>query len=463
MKIAVVTSGRYCDNYGGGQVYVRQVVQGLRDAGVDVSVFSIIFVKHATQINDVLLDGINIREICLDSKHIPPGCNSELNELIITKTIEALRCLKPDVVHANGWKATFALACREVGIPCVITAHHGGIVCPSGSLLNADNQICHLPVGRHCVACCQAQLTFGKQLGAALNLFPHSLQDYISLKLSRLPTVPYLTWSLTAPVRVEQKYRTIEAICNSRARIIAPSVAIQSAVVRNGIPGERTVVVPHGTTISHRLQAKVSTERKAVRLVYSGRICYVKGLHVLLEALKNVPGNWELHMLGTAHTKWEKRYLMNLVKIVKEIPDCECVIEQTQDHKQIKPRKVYFHGHLHGDKYNSVFSWCDLFVLPSICLEVFGLVVLEAFANGLPAIVTDSGGPSEIVRHGIDGVVVPPNSSEALAREITQFVADPSRIKEFSSRIREVKSISEYTQDLLKVYKSVKERETCET
>jgi len=61
-------------------------------------------------------------------------------------------------------------------------------------------------------------------------------------------------------------------------------------------------------------------------------------------------------------------------------------------------------GILRGEPLADAYANMDLFVFPSRT-DTFGNVVLEAFASGVPAVVTDAGGPKFIVRHGISGLV----------------------------------------------------------
>ena len=63
----------------------------------------------------------------------------------------------------------------------------------------------------------------------------------------------------------------------------------------------------------------------------------------------------------------------------------------------------------------------DLFVFPSIS-DTFGMVVLEAQACGLPAVVSDIGGPKEIVIDGETGSVVSANKLEEWVDQICQYI-----------------------------------------
>ena len=75
-------------------------------------------------------------------------------------------------------------------------------------------------------------------------------------------------------------------------------------------------------------------------------------------------------------------------------------------------QRAEFTGVLRGSELSRTFANFDLLAFPSET-DTFGLVVLEAFASGVPAIVTDKGGPQFTVRHGSTGYV---------AREFDEFV-----------------------------------------
>ncbi|KAJ5088874.1 hypothetical protein N7456_012490 [Penicillium angulare] len=84
-------------------------------------------------------------------------------------------------------------------------------------------------------------------------------------------------------------------------------------------------------------------------------------------------------------------------------------------------RHVIFTGFLTGSALARAYASADLFLHCSIT-ETFGLVVLEAMASGIPVIARDQGGPSDIIRHGHTGFLVPPHDLDQFV-QLTRKVA----------------------------------------
>jgi phosphatidylinositol alpha 1,6-mannosyltransferase len=81
-------------------------------------------------------------------------------------------------------------------------------------------------------------------------------------------------------------------------------------------------------------------------------------------------------------------------------------------------RQAEFTGVLTGSELSRTFANFDVLAFPSET-DTFGLVVLEAFASGVPAVVTDRGGPQYTVRHGRSGFI---------AHSFDEFVAYTARL-----------------------------------
>jgi glycosyltransferase involved in cell wall biosynthesis len=86
---------------------------------------------------------------------------------------------------------------------------------------------------------------------------------------------------------------------------------------------------------------------------------------------------------------------------------------------------VRFLGFRYGEELSRLYASCDLFVFPSLT-DTLGQVVLEAQASGLPVLVSDHGGPKEVVADGVTGLVVRGGEPEWVER-IAGLVRDGER------------------------------------
>ena len=82
-------------------------------------------------------------------------------------------------------------------------------------------------------------------------------------------------------------------------------------------------------------------------------------------------------------------------------------------------------GWLSRERLGVAFEAARVVATPSVYLDPFPTVNLEAFAAGTPVVTTRFGGGSELVDDGVDGAVVDPRDTEALATALAQFLANP--------------------------------------
>jgi glycosyltransferase involved in cell wall biosynthesis len=82
-----------------------------------------------------------------------------------------------------------------------------------------------------------------------------------------------------------------------------------------------------------------------------------------------------------------------------------------------------FLGYLTGEPLAKAYASADVFVFPSTT-DTFGNVVIEAQASGLPVIVSDLGGPKELVEEGVSGFITKAHDADDFARAIGKLASD---------------------------------------
>ena len=98
----------------------------------------------------------------------------------------------------------------------------------------------------------------------------------------------------------------------------------------------------------------------------------------------------------------------------------------------------------------------DLFVLPSVA-EAFGVVFAEAIYLGVPIVATRIGGIPEIVSDGVDGILIPPADSDAIANNVANLLNNAEKLKSLASAGRE-KVIERFEfEDMTRRYEAVYE------
>jgi glycosyltransferase involved in cell wall biosynthesis len=94
----------------------------------------------------------------------------------------------------------------------------------------------------------------------------------------------------------------------------------------------------------------------------------------------------------------------------------------------------------------------DLIAVPSRWLETGPLVALEAFAAGVPVLGADLGGIAEIVRNGVDGVLVQSDDVNAWSAAILKLARNRALIEELKRNIRSPRTMDDVAHDMAALY-----------
>lgn len=164
-------------------------------------------------------------------------------------------------------------------------------------------------------------------------------------------------------------------IAEGYTRMIAPRYAIFEAMQRNGLDKNKIIVLPHGIHLPTFVPSFPSVTNGKVKFFYVGRICYVKGLHILLQAFSSVNDPCiELHLIGRTGNKTERRYAHQLKK------------------QYASDSRIIWHGKVAPEQVFNTIQDFHILVHPAIYIEVFGLNIAESLAMGKLVLATRCGG-----------------------------------------------------------------------
>src|SRR5438874_454705 len=149
---------------------------------------------------------------------------------------------------------------------------------------------------------------------------------------------------------------------------------------------------------------KFGARNGRIRLLYVGRVSREK----------------DLDLLGEAYRRLRDEGLSIQLCVVGDGP-------YSREFSESLPEAL-FTGYLTGKELAAAYASADIFVFPSTT-DTFGNVIIEAQASGVPVIVSDSGGPKELVENNRNGLITKSHDVEDLTRAIRELVADPERRK----------------------------------
>ncbi len=186
---------------------------------------------------------------------------------------------------------------------------------------------------------------------------------------------------------ITRRYRAERCLADY---LIVPSGFVARCLIEHGVPAERIVRIPYGVDPERfRPRLRCPEAGRPFRVLFVGQISRRKGVQYLLDA-------------------WQRLRLPNSELWLVGGPD-------SSGAPLLRRYSGSYHwlGNLPHYRVAEVYGACDLFVFPSLA-EGSALVVYEALASALPVVTTAEAG--SIVRHGIDGFIVP-------ARAVTDLCA----------------------------------------
>jgi glycosyltransferase involved in cell wall biosynthesis len=295
---------------------------------------------------------------------------------------DLIRDSRPEIAHFHN---TFLLlspsvydACQEMGVPVVQTLHNYRLLCPVALFYRK---------GKICETCLRKSFAWpGIYHACYRNSRVQSAVVATMLTLHRIRK----TWR----ERVDMYIALTEF---SRRKFIA-----------GGLPAEKTIVKPNFINLDPG-EKKTAGEFG----LFVGRLAPEKGILTLLRAWHEID-NIPLHIVGTGELE-SKVHRMT---------------------EGLRKDTVKIHGQLTMNQVFTIMKKARFLIFPSECFENFALVIVEAFACGLPVIASRLGTMAEIIDDGRTGILFTPGDHQDLAVKVQQVWNHPQETRKIGRQAR---------------------------
>lgn len=249
---------------------------------------------------------------------------------------------------------------------------------------------------------------------------PLGLVGLMAAKLLNLPVRALYQTDFPARVRsltesetyTEATRKYMQWFYSNANTVLAPSEFYRDSLVSDGLDAAKVKLLPQGVDSSFFNPVKKDVHfwkergmKQEFTFLYAGRMSREKNVEHLIHSFLNLTANLEEPIkanLGLCGDGPQLSYLRD---------------------KYAGNEDIQFTGCLDSEELAIAYASSDVFVFPSTT-DTFGNVVLEAQACGLPAIVSNMGGPAEIVMHNGSGLIVDLSYEMALASAMKQLYSD---------------------------------------
>ena len=399
--VLLVHRGYPPESEGGSEIYVAGLARALARRG-PVTVLHPTDDAGAPDDAARVSDRDGVRVVALNRRRPRPAGFEAYRDAGPTAAVRALiEADRPDVVHVHhldGLSTGVVFEARRLGIPVVVTLHDFWPACALGQLFDLRGHVCPGPSPTRCLGCVGGQVATPPAVRAAARRLP---------RLAALSAASGALARMTGAGadRVDARLVEMRAVLAAADVVVSPSTFLRDRMDALGFGGIE--VLPNGHLPSPRaVRAFAPGDR--VRIGFVGSAIPSKGVHVLADAFRRLDdarATLAIHGPFPAYhgdTGYEARVRAILGAHVSAI------------------RGPFPHARV-----AEIFAGLDVLVIPSLSEENAPLTVEEAFAHGVPVVVSDHGGLAERVRDGVDGLRFPPGDAAALAATLRRLLDDP--------------------------------------
>ena len=449
MKIILTVHRFLPDSSAGTEVLTYQTAKELQKRGHDVEIVTAfqadVITAEQRPFDTYEYDGLPVLRYNYNIHVIAPNKNmvefSYNNLLFAERFREVVKESKPDLVHFHHLMKITASAidvCLDNNIPTVFTPTDFWIICPMVQLILPDRQICLGPdaSGVNCIR----HFVYDTQPGF-VKAVVKAIPDNIITALSNLSIKAWWPEKRLSPslhflaVRKDFVMKWI----NSLDKVLVPAIFMKNIFVQHGLNNDITHIIPFGLNLKPFQNIPLKSPPETLTFGFIGTLSEIKGAHILLEAIKRIPREFEfgVKIYGKFEEEQHPAYTAKLKRLAEN------------------DKRIEFCGTFPNEEIGKIFSGLDALIVPSIWYENTPLVIYSAHAAGVPVIGTNLGGISEVVHHEKNGLLFEKGDSTGLSELMKMVIEDRSLLDRLAKNLDPPQSISTYVDRLEEVYREI--------
>jgi glycosyltransferase involved in cell wall biosynthesis len=316
---------------------------------------------------------------------------------------------RTSIYHQHSWTRgcgpNHLRAARELGFRTVLTVHVPGNICLRGTMLRFGQAACEGRLEEKVCGACWAQGRGApKLLSQTLASLPLNLAKRARLVESRLAT------ALSARALAAERLGDIAEMIRNSDRIVAVCEWLYDVLEANGVSKDKLLLSRQGVSDDYLHAARAAAETRSasdgpLKLLFLGRCAPVKGIEVLVHAIRSLPSDMAVHLA---------------IRAFPAAPDARAY-EASVRALALSDSRICIEAPVCRSELASVLSGYDALVVPSLWLETGPLVVLEAQAVGLFVLGSRLGGIAELVDESDTGELVEAGNVPAWAAAIKRL------------------------------------------
>lgn len=440
MKILHLPYIYFPDAAAGTEFYVQALVHGLTQLGMENLV-----VAPGQRHERYLHAGIQVVRLATTPGSLPlRALYGDGDDHVARQFDELLAEWQPDVVHFHAFTSAVSLqlmkATRRRHIPAVVTYHTPSASCPRGTLLRWGKEVCDGELlTRRCSQCVLHGLGMNRVASIALGALP----PVLGCRLGDAGLEGGLWTALRMSELIHLRNQATHDYWQLADRVVVLCDWAGQVLRRNGVPVEKLFLSRHGLAQPIPSRPERSAIRAAadpLRLVFLGRIERVKGIDLLIDAMRRLPeANLTLDLYGIAQGDSGRAYQAAL---------------QTA---AAADARIRFRPPMQGETVIERLQAYDALLVPSQWLETGPLVVLEAFAAGIPVVGSNLGGIAEWVVHEKNGLLVSPfDDIEAWIDTLRRLSTEADLLSKLAQGVTPPRTMAAVAEEMFALYQALR-------